>query len=170
MTEFAATLGRTALSKLEKQNRQRIWAAEYLYKKLIDVSWVKVRISRSNEKGVYHAVALEFNLENSIAIKILNEFSEYGVPMRKLFDPLNKHPHFSSSRKPPRGYPWLDYEYNGIMKNVKYEELDLPVTYKFCYGKILELYTHPGIKKSHLNAFVHRLKSLHKKYVENSIA
>jgi dTDP-4-amino-4,6-dideoxygalactose transaminase len=164
MTEFAATLGRIGLTNLDKQNAERIWAAEYLQKKLSGLAWVKVRMPQVNEKSVYHAVALELKIEDDKSVKILEELVSCGVPMRKLFSPLNRHPHFSSARRPARGYPWLDSDYKGVMKGVSYENLDLPITYKFCYGKILELYTHPGITKKHLDAFAKKLVSVYSNY------
>jgi hypothetical protein len=39
------------------------------------------------------------------------------------------------------------------MRSKSYEELDLPITYKYCYGRVLELYTHPGITSLQLDNF-----------------
>ena len=40
------------------------------------------------------------------------------------------------------------------MKDGNYSDLDLPVAYEYCYGRVLELYTHPGITAQHLEFFV----------------
>jgi perosamine synthetase len=163
MTEFSATLGRIGLKKLNKENKIRTLAATYLAEALSDQSWVTVRLSEKHQIGVYHAIALEFNLPDTKSIEILNKLIALGVPMRKLFDQLNLHPHFSSNRSPARGYPWKDNTYNGIMKNLKYEELELPIAKKMCNGRILELYAHPGITRRQIDAFVIALKEIYLK-------
>ena len=81
--------------------------------------------------------------------------------MRMVFSPLNRHPHFSSNLKVSRGLPWNHPLYQGSMRDVEYANLDLPVAYEFCYGRILELYAHPGITTEHLDAFAEVLVSLY---------
>jgi hypothetical protein len=76
-----------------------------------------------------------------------------GYPIRKVFPPLNRHPHFNPSRAPARGLPWQHPNYNGSMRNVSYKDLDFPVSYEFCYGRVVELYTHPGITAEQLDLF-----------------
>ena len=63
------------------------------------------------------------------------------------------HPHFNQSA-PARGNPWQHPTYDGVMKDVKYGSLNFPVSYQYCLGRVLELYTHPGTTFEHLSAFV----------------
>ena len=39
------------------------------------------------------------------------------------------------------------------MRSGEHAELDLTVTYEYCYGRVLELYTHPGITDDQLDMF-----------------
>jgi hypothetical protein len=39
------------------------------------------------------------------------------------------------------------------MRGVDYQNLDLPVSYQYCYGRVVELYTHPGISAAQLETF-----------------
>lgn len=158
MTEFSAALGRLALERLDEDNKKRVWAAEYLSELFIDKSWIKARLVKSPNVGVYYAVALEVNLSDGSAIQLLNHFVNLGVPMRKLFDPLNRHPHFRNVPKSPRGLPWRHPNYKGDMRDIVYGDLDLPTAYEYCYGRILEIYVHPGVMERHLQAFANELE------------
>jgi len=154
MTEFSGTLGRIGLEKLDGDNDQRRRAAEYLAVALEDDSWIRVRLARSHEVGVYYAVGLEVNLSDEQSAKFVSLLADLGVPIRNVFTPLNRHPHFANPEVPARGYPWLNEKYQGVMRSGGYAELDLPVTYEYCYGRVLELYTHPGITDDQLDRFI----------------
>ena len=154
MTEFAGALGKIGLQKLDEGNRDRIWAAEYLAAALKGVNWLKVRLSRPNEKGVYYAIALEVEMSNSKATEVAEKVASFGIPLRKIWEPLNRHSHFNLPSRPARGNPWETQNYNGVMRQGNYASLDLPVTYEYCYGKILELTAHPGINAQQLDSFV----------------
>jgi hypothetical protein len=82
-----------------------------------------------------------------------------GYPMRKAFPPLNRHPHFNPETPPARGLPWEHPSYVGNMRGVSYKDLHLPVSYEFCYGRVVELYTHPGITATQLDLFAEDLTS-----------
>jgi dTDP-4-amino-4,6-dideoxygalactose transaminase len=162
MTEFAAALGRIGLEKLDDDNQNREKCALFLHEYLKDHDWIKVRLARPFEKGVYYAVALEINLNDEMCNKLLNWCLDFGLPMRKLFSPLNKHPHFFNSPVPARGLPWQHPTYKGENGKLPYSEQHFPVAYEYCHGRILELYTHPGTKDHHLEAFGVLLQELYK--------
>ncbi len=157
MTEFAAALGRVGLRKLDIENENRIESARTLYEILKDKEWAKVRITNKSDKGVYYAIAIEVNLNDSMSEKLLSQMVGFGVPMRTVFSPLNKHPHFKS-HKPARGLPWKHPQYQGKMKNLNYEDLVFPISNEFCQGRVLELYAHPGTNLAHLEAFAATLE------------
>lgn len=163
MTEFSAALAQIGLKKLEKENTLREISAVQLKKLLEDDEWVKVRLSGPNQKGVYYAIALEINLTDQKSDELLQYFLNRKVPMRKLFSPLNRHPHFSNFPKPSRGLPWQHPSYLGSMKKVEYSSLDFPVANEYCNGRVLELYTYPGTTIRHLQAFVHELRLVYHK-------
>ncbi len=164
MTEFAAALGKIGLKNLDRHNEERISSAHNLKELLADESWVKIRNVNLPNKGVYYAIAIEVNLVDSLSLQILRRMNDRGVPMRCVFSPLNKHPHFRD-HNPARGLPWKHPNYSGSMKNKDYAQLEFPVSNEFCQGRILELYAHPGTKSGHLKAFA---KSLKQDYVELS--
>ena len=160
MTEFSAALGRIGLEKLDRENSERQAAAEYLHAAFAGDEWIRVRLARPEEIGVYYAIALEVSLTDEESTVFLESFLDDGVPMRKAFEPLNRHPHFAIPDEPPRGYPWMSPTYDGQMKGVSYHDLNFPVAYEYCYGRILELYAHPGISHSELDKFVERSREL----------
>ena len=157
MSEFAGALGQVGLAKLDLHNREREQAAKYLAEKLTRIDWLRVRLARPTEVGVYYAVAIEINLPDEYITKLFEYLNQCGFPMRKAFEPLNRHPHFNSIIPPARGFPWLHPNYKGEMKNIKYADLDLPVAYEYCYGRVLELYAHPGITQRQLDIFAEHL-------------
>ena len=46
------------------------------------------------------------------------------------------------------------------MRNVSYKDLYFPVSYEFCYGRVVELYTHPGITAEQLDVFAKDVVSI----------
>ena len=165
MTEFAAALGRIGLKKLDLENEKRVWAANYLHNYLNDEEWIRVRLVEPNSYGVYYAIALEINLQDDVSDILLKRMLGRKVPMRSVFPPLNKHPHFSDLL-PARGLPWKNANYKGKMNSVIYQNLHLPMSYEYCQGRILELYAHPGVTPQQLEAFSEVMK---KDYLELSV-
>ena len=163
MSEFAAVLGQIGLGKLDAENSHREKCALFLYNYFKNENWIKIRISKPFHKGVYYAVAIDLNISNEKSIEIVRYFSELKVPLKKLFGPLNLHPHFSNFPIPARGLPWLSANYTGVMKNLNYKDLLFPVTSEYCNGRILELYTHPGTTENHLEKFASSLTEIYKK-------
>jgi perosamine synthetase len=153
MSEFAGVLGQIGLRKLGPHNQQRAWAAHYLSTIFHDHPTVTIRRPREHEVGVYYAVAIELDISDSESARLLTELEHRGYPIRRVFPPLNRHPHFNPKTPPARGLPWEHPAYRGTMRSKSYEELDLPITYKYCYGRVLELYTHPGITSLQLDNF-----------------
>ena len=163
MTEFSAALGKIGLKKLDDDNRQRTLLAHYLNNIFKNHEIVKIRLCKNDELGVYYAVAIELNLPNSSSIQILKDFVNLGVSIRKLFDPLYKHPHFQENHQETRGFPWKHPNYYGLVGKAPFREMNLPTTEHYCNGRILELYVHPGTTTSHLDAFADYLSIRAKK-------
>jgi perosamine synthetase len=153
MTEFSAALGRLGLERLDSENSERRKAAEWLSQNLSDLPWIKVRLVRQNEIGVYYAVALEVNLSDGNSTELVTKLSNLGYPIRKAFEPLNRHPHFNPVQIPARGLPWISKVSDEKPNLSYYANLDLPTAYEYCYGRVLELYAHPGITIEQLSKF-----------------
>lgn len=157
MTEFSAALASIGLERIEAQNQMRKQSAITLSNLLREIDWVKVRLCDNQDVGSYYAIALEINLSDSAAQEIVRRMISRGVPMRSMFPPLNRHPHFNQ-RRLIRGEPWNHPSYKGEMKGINYSSLSFPVSYEFCEGRVLELYTHPGVTEQHLVSFTELLK------------
>jgi perosamine synthetase len=142
MTEFAGALGQVALKKLDKQNECRRKNAVFLSKSLENSEKIKVRMPKQNERGVFYAVLLETRLNDKETEQLVSSLSMKGVPISKTWGPLHLHPHFNVSHE-RRGIPWKDKEYDGIMSNIRYQELQLDKVHYYCPNRILELYVHP---------------------------
>lgn len=153
MTEFAGVLGQIGLRKLGAHNEERAWAAHYLSKLFDGHPKIRIRHPRKHEVGVYYAVAIELEVTDDESTRLMDLLVARGYPIRKVFPPLNRHPHFNPLTPPARGLPWQHPSYSGAMRNVSYKDLDFPVSYEFCYGRVVELYTHPGITAEQLEHF-----------------
>lgn len=143
MTEFAAALGRVGLLKLDADNEIRSGNAELLRTLLSDCGGLSVRMPRTDEVGVFHAVLLEVHRDIPAIDKRLAWLQELGIPVRKTWAPLHKHPHFNPSSPPARGLPWEHPSYFGGRKFVPYGDQVYPVAEHYCPNRILELYVHP---------------------------
>lgn len=153
MTEFAGVLGQIGLRKLGAHNEERAWAAHYLSKLFDGHPKIRIRHPRKHEVGVYYAVAIELEVTDDESTRLMDLLVARGYPIRKVFPPLNRHPHFNPLTPPARGLPWQHPSYSGAMRNVSYKDLDFPVSYEFCYGRVVELYAHPGITAEQLEHF-----------------
>jgi len=153
MTEFAGVLGQIGLRKLAAHNEERAWAAHYLSRVFDAHPKVRIRHPRPHEVGVYYAVAIELSVSDDESTELMAYLEQRGYPMRKAFPPLNRHPHFNPTVPPARGLPWEHPSYKGSMRGVSYKDLHLPVSYEYCYGRVVELYTHPGITAEQLDLF-----------------
>lgn len=147
MTEFAAAIGRVRLKKLKSENEVRSRRAHEISYLLKDNSRFRVRLMDDADINGYHAVLLEIReqIDSNFLDKGLSIMQSKGLPIRKTWEPLHKHPHFNPQEEPARGLPWRHSKYCGKMKNSKYNEIRLPVVEYYCPNLILELYVHPTI-------------------------
>ncbi len=166
MTEFAAALGKIGLSRLNEQNSLREQSALYLASLLSNEDWIRVRIEqRPNVRSVYYAIAIDLNITDEKSTILIERLLNADFPVRKMFSPLNRHPHFRSWPIPARGLPWLHHEYNGKAREIPYENLQLPVAEEYCNGRIIELYVHPPATYEHLDSFADFLRKTYRELV-----
>ncbi len=143
MSEFAGAIGQVGLSKLDAHNAVRSANAELLSELLADSPDFKVRLGRSEEVPVFYAVLLDVsNPIPDLDLK-LGRMARTGVPIRKTWGLLHRHPHFNPAVEPARGLPWRDDDYDGSMRHAEYREVSLPTATRHCPDKVLELYVHP---------------------------
>lgn len=149
MTEFAGAIGQLALRKVEHQNRGRSENARMIASLLAPSSGLSVRLGQSYEAPAFYAVLLDVSDDVSDLDSKLETWVSLGIPIRKTWSLLHLHPHFNPSRLPARGLPWKSAEYEGVMRNMTYSKLSLPVAQKHCPERVLELYVNPpaGVKE-----------------------
>lgn len=147
MTEFAGALGKVGLSKLDEHNDIRIKNAECLASHLDSVEGIKVRLNLPNTKSVYYSLVLELTSELGSKIDIIVEkANDFGLPLKKTWEPLNFHPHFNPINSPARGVPWRWGIYDGsYCKDKDYKDLVFPIAFEYCYNRIIELPIHPPV-------------------------
>jgi dTDP-4-amino-4,6-dideoxygalactose transaminase len=143
MTEFAAALASVGLGKLPAQNEVRINNARRLEAALAGFDEVSVVKPRPGDVAVYYAVLLRLKEKLVDLDDKLARLQSKGIPIRKTWNLLHRHPHFNQSTAPARGAPWLDRSYSGQMSGVRYCDLRLPVAETYLPERVLELYVHP---------------------------
>jgi dTDP-4-amino-4,6-dideoxygalactose transaminase len=151
MTEFAGALGKVGLARLDNDNKERAEAAAYLAGELERHPWLKVRLAAEGQHCVYHAVLLESTPSGPNSEELSAFLVSNGIPAKKTWSPLHKHPHFNQAVVPARGLPWRHPDYKGVMQNRNYTEIVLPVAERLVPDRITELYTHPGVSSQQLD-------------------
>lgn len=148
MTEFAGALGAIGLGNLEEQNEMRREAASSFAELLDDHPALSVVLPRSNEVGVYYALLLRLKKPLGELDERLATLVRSGIPVRKTWSPLHRHPHFNPCSLPARGLPWKHPAYTGVMATQAYRDVALPEVDKWCPNRLLELYIHPPLTPS----------------------
>jgi len=159
MTEFAAALGRAGLRKLDAHNEVRISNAKLLRDLLSDNDVLRVRDVRMGERGVYYAALLDVMVDFPDVDQRLLTLQQAGLPIRKTWSLLHKHPHFNPVLPPARGLPWENPTYQGSHKHVPYAEQVMPAAEYYCPDRILEFYVHPPAGEAEIKAAVSYLES-----------
>ena len=143
MTEFAAAIGRVGLSKLDAENATRAANASHLKDLLDDSGTLRVRLPREGDVGVFHAVLIDVVGDVSEIDSKLLTLQGLGIPVRKTWAPLHKHPHFNPTSAPARGLPWNHPDYTMRNFHIPYRDQSFPVAEHLCPDRVLELYVHP---------------------------
>jgi perosamine synthetase len=147
MTEFAGALGTVGLGKLAEQNRIRITNAALLTELLKQNPAIRVRNPALNSVGVFYSVLLEVedHLKNDVD-QLISLANERGLPIKRTWTPLHRHPHFNPIEIPARGLPWKSITYTGnYYKNKNPAQYIFPIAEQYCDYKILELVIHPPV-------------------------
>ncbi len=146
MSEFAAALGSVGLTKLDEQNRCRVKNFQILADQLAGFSSLEVVEPSPGDDAVFYAVLLRCRargIDGNAMDGILSRLQTAGLPIRKTWSPLHRHPHFNPSRPPARGLPWKQIDYTGRMAGRNYSDIELSVAEYWCPDRLLELYVHP---------------------------
>jgi perosamine synthetase len=163
MTEFAGALGIVGLENIRFENELRNAIANYLSKGLESNHYLELVTPRSHDYGVFHAALLKVNKVPEGGLDLLLEnLRKCGIPIKKTWSPLHLHPHFNPTTIPPRGVPWRENDYLGLMHRKRYSELHLPVTAEFVPNRLLELPIHPPTSRLEIDFFLEKLEEFTK--------
>lgn len=147
MSEFAAALGSVGIKRLDDENRQRRESFFVAQDAFAGSRSLSVCVPLDVDGAAHYAIALEVhaNVPKQKVDNFLSQCAENGIPIRKTWQPLHRHPHFNPSREPARGLPWKLLEYRGA-NDRSYLEEDHPIANEMLPDRLLELYAHPGTK------------------------
>lgn len=160
MTEFAGALGSVGLSKLDRENAIRRKNTLNL-SSLIDQRYLKVRLTTNPNGGVYYATLLELcDQYVDTGIELVKKMNAIGIPIKKTWGLLNKHPHFNPKKTPARGFPLINND--EILE--KYKDCYLPVAQKYCEHLIYELELHPFVSESNIEFSAKHLNDFFRNY------
>ena len=157
MTEFAASIARESLKKLDSQNLIRYKNALYLKKKLNEISGLKLMFPSKNCKSAFHKLAIIYDFTKfKKNIKFFIEYmNKNNVPLSKAYIPLHHHPNFNPKNIPARGFPFFYFK-KKLNKN--YKKQKFPITEKLCYKMLAELAIHPPVSKKNIDYFYSKIK------------
>jgi perosamine synthetase len=130
MTEMEAAMGIVQLKKLDELNKKRIENSEYLLKKISDLPWVKIPVSKHNIKHTYFWCPVMVKPESGKTIEELkSHLQKNNIGFRQRYsEPIYKQP---------------------VLKKLglDYSDLKLPNVEKTA-GNVIGLPNHPGLTNS----------------------
>lgn len=146
MTEFAAALGRVGLAGLDDDNEKRRINHKILADEIRSNS-VQVVEPMDGVEAVYYANLLDIDMSSTKQQKLCQLANEAGIPIKRTWQPLHKHPHFQKANMPNHIAPWnlVDRLYD------EPSTLILPNSEKFQEHRLYELDCHPLVPQE----FVH---------------
>jgi len=145
MSEFTAALGMVGLETIAVETSERRENFEIAKQAFQELRNLEILSPRDVYGASHYAIALK--VEERVMLSdvdlFLNRAISLGVPIRKTWSPLNRHPHFNPLSPPARGIPWKFSTYQGE-RNRCYADEYLPIASKILPDRILEVYAHPG--------------------------
>ena len=172
MTEFAGILGINRLKNLKKDNRIRNQNAKIINNFFKGHKIIKPLIPLKNSVVSYHKFLIRDYL-NCSSLKFSTEIQKFGIPLKKVninknWDLLHRHPHFNPQKKPARGLSWLNKNYKGKMKSIKfYKNLKFPIIENIIDNELLELPVDPTINKNNILKACKIIDLISKKFKKN---
>lgn len=157
MSEFAAAIGLVRLTKLDQENGARRHNFKIISDELKGCKTLDLIKPHDDDYAVHYSVLLRTHTDDVDSRVSLLQAE--GIPIKKTWGPLHKHPHFNPITSPARGEPWNSGDYFGVMRNARYASLNLPVADSLCPHRILELPVHPPLGEHELRQAVRKIIS-----------
>ena len=143
MTEFAA-IGSVCLKRLDNENTQRRKNHKVIKEKLNQRKLSVVEPIEGAE-AVYYANLLIINLGYEKQESLVRAANQAGIPLKRTWQPLHKHPHFMRKNMVNNITPW-DYENDN--KYVEPAKIHLPNSEKYQEKLLFELDCHPLVSET----------------------
>jgi perosamine synthetase len=152
MTEFSAALGRVGLRKLEEQNATRRRNHQTL-SECLKGSPIRVVEPADDVHAVFYSNLLDIDMPLERQELFLERVVASGVPLKRTWQPLHKHPHFKRENMPNGIAPWdcISSIY------VDPDKLVLPISDLYQTHRIFELDCHPLVSQNILSASTKRI-------------
>lgn len=105
MTEFAAAIARVGLNRLEQDNNLRRNNHAVLASNL-NSSRAHVVEASEDVKPVFYSNLILIDLPHQQQEDLLSSANSFGIPLKRTWQPLHKHPHFDRSNMINNIAPW----------------------------------------------------------------
>jgi perosamine synthetase len=138
MTEFAAAIARVGLHRLEQQNHLRRNSHAVLAANLSS-SRIHVVEASKDVIPVFYSNLLNINLPYQKQEELLIAANSVGIPLKRTWQPLHKHPHFQRPNMINHVAPWDSLDEDFIEPSC----LQLPNSEKYQEKLLFELECHP---------------------------
>lgn len=173
MTEFAGALGSNRIKNLQKENKIRKQNAHLLDEYFNDNLYIKPVKPIPLSEPVYHKYLfrLNSNLLKCSLYQFSYEIQKKGIPLKKInenrnWDLLHRHSTFNPKTIPARGLPWLDRNYNGYMKKIRfYKKIRHPKIENIIDNELLELPIDPPVDFKLINLAIRTINEEIKKNI-----
>lgn len=138
MTEFAAAVARVGLGRLEQQNERRRNNHGALVSNLKS-SRVQIVEASENAYAVFYSNLLIINLPYQDQEELLTASNSIGIPIKRTWKPLHKHPHFQRTNMIKCITPW-DIIGDNFVEPC---DLNLSISEEYQQYRLFEIDCHP---------------------------
>jgi perosamine synthetase len=142
MQEFSAALGRVGLKYLDLDNELRK-RNHKLLANCINSEVIKVIEADKRTSPVYYSNLLEIKLPNDKQEQLTAYANSHGIPLKRTWQPLNKHPHFKKENMPNGCAPWDNFSDDYIEPSLR----ALPRSWEYQTKRLFELDCHPLVSE-----------------------
>jgi perosamine synthetase len=146
MTEFAAAIATEGLNRLEQDNNLRRKNHAVLASNLCS-SRARVVEASEDVKPVFYSNLILIDLPYQQQEELLTSANLFGIPLKRTWQPLHKHPHFQRANMINNVAPWD----NIVNQFVEPSYLQLDNSKKYQENLLFELECHPLVTE-HLAA------------------
>jgi len=148
MTEFAAAVARVGLSRLEQENDVRRKNHAALASNLSG-SRVHVVEPSKDARPVFYSNLLLIDLPYQQQEELLTAANSAGIPLKRTWQPLHKHPHFQRTNMVNNVAPWD----NSTKRFIEPSCLQLLNSEEYQENRLFEIDCHPLVdEKTVINA------------------